>query len=312
MGRQVIIGAGTNGQQLATLLASRDEEVVLVSRRGSGHDQAGIECVAADASDAATLAELARGAVAIYNCANPPYIAWETDWPPLAASLLTAAESSGAILVTLSNLYGYGPVDHPMVETDPLASAGRKGQVRATMWNEALAAHEVGRIRCTEVRASDFFGPGLTNQGYLGERCVPRILAGKPVQGIGDPDAPHSWSFVPDVVTALATVAADERSLGRAWHVPTAPPRSLRQAVAELAGAARVPTPKVRGLAPLGLTVLGAFSKQMAEMKEISYQFTAPFVLDSSDFETTFNATPTPFTEASAATVAWWRERLGG
>ncbi|MEI8405844.1 MAG: NAD-dependent epimerase/dehydratase family protein, partial [Actinomycetes bacterium] len=287
MGRHVIVVAGTNGSQLAELLAERGEEVVVVSRRGAGPVNARIELVACDASDPAALGALAEGADALYNCANPPYTAWETEWPPLAASLISAAESSGAVLVTLSNLYGYGPVDHPMVESDPLAATSRKGRVRATMWETALAAHEAGRIRCVEVRASDFFGPGLMDQGYLGERCVPRILVGKAVQGIGDPDAPHSWSYVPDVVAALALVATDERSFGRAWHVPTAPPTSLRQAVDALSAAAGVSAPTVRGLPPIGLAVLGVFSKQMAEMKEISYQFTAPFELDSSSYQAT-------------------------
>lgn len=311
MGRHVIVGAGTNGTQLAELLATRGEEVILVSRRGSGPERTGIDRVAADATDAGALGALAGGAVALYNCANPPYTSWETDWPPLAASLLATAETSGAILVTLSNLYGYGPVDHPMVESDPLAAIGTKGRVRATMWADALAAHQAGRIRCVEVRASDFFGPGLTDQGYLGERCVPRVLAGRSVQGIGDPDAPHSWSYVPDVVSALATVATDERALGRAWHVPTAPPRSLRQAVTELAEAAGVRPPKVRGLGTAGLAMLGMLSRQMGELREISYQFSDPFVLDSSAFETTFDVQSTPFPDACAATVAWWRTQLG-
>ena len=310
MERHVIVGAGTNGSQLATLLAERGEDVLVVSRRGRGPVDSRITLVACDAGDPAALSDLARGAVALYNCANPPYTAWETEWPPLAASLISAAESSGAVLVTLSNLYGYGPVDHPMVESDPLAATSRKGRVRATMWEEALAAHEAGRIRCVEVRASDFFGPGLTDQGLLGERCVPRILAGKSVQGIGDPDAPHSWSYVPDVVTALALVATDERAYGRAWHVPTTPPHSLRQAVAALSAAAGVPAPPVRGLPQVALSILGLFSRQMAEMKEISYQFTAPFELDSSSFQETFGAEPTPFDDACAATVAWWRATL--
>ena len=46
----------------------------------------------------------------IYSCAGPAYPRWVTDWPPLATALLTAAERSGAVLATASNLYGYGPV----------------------------------------------------------------------------------------------------------------------------------------------------------------------------------------------------------
>ena len=57
----------------------------------------GVERVAADATDAERLTALTRGAVALYNCANPPYDKWLTDWPPLASALLAAAERTGAV-----------------------------------------------------------------------------------------------------------------------------------------------------------------------------------------------------------------------
>ena len=46
---------------------------------------------------------------------------------------------------------------------------------------------ETGRVRVTEARASDFFGPGLTDSSQLG-RVIPRILAGKSVRVLGNPD----------------------------------------------------------------------------------------------------------------------------
>ena len=41
--------------------------------------------MAADATDAERLTALTRGAAALYNCANPAYHQWLTDWPPMAA-----------------------------------------------------------------------------------------------------------------------------------------------------------------------------------------------------------------------------------
>lgn len=310
MGRHVIVGAGTNGQQLAQLLAGRGEEVTLISRRGSGGELAGVHAVALDANDAEALTAIAAGAEAIYNVANPPYSRWTEDWPPLAASLLAAAEGSGALLVTLSNLYGYGPVDGPMLESTPLAASSTKGQVRAQMWREALAAHLAGRIRCVELRASDFFGPGLTDQGMLGERAVPNILRGKAVQVIGNPTLPHSWSYVPDVVATLARAAHEERAWGKAWHVPSTPAATVREVVGAMANAAGVPAPTVRGLPNAALAALGLFSSQVRELKEVAYQFNAPFILESSAFTEAFGLEATPLEEACAATVAWWQAKL--
>src|SRR5882672_2451564 len=116
MSLHVIVGAGPVGSGAARLLAEGGERVRLVSRRGSGPEHRSIERVAADATQADRLSELATGAAALYNCANPLYHRWLTDWPPLAAALLTAAERTGAPLVTLSNLYGYGEVTGPITE----------------------------------------------------------------------------------------------------------------------------------------------------------------------------------------------------
>ncbi|HEY5449989.1 MAG TPA: FAD-dependent monooxygenase, partial [Polyangia bacterium] len=121
MSLHVIVGAGPVGTSVARLLAERGERVRIVSRRGGGPQHPAIELVAADATQADRLAELARDAVALYNCANPLYHRWLTDWPPLAAALLTAAERSGPVLAVASNLYGYGPVDGPITDTTPLA-----------------------------------------------------------------------------------------------------------------------------------------------------------------------------------------------
>lgn len=127
----------------------------MVTRSGSGPEGAGIERIAADAADAATMAAVTAGADVIYNCANPPYHRWPQMWPPIASSLLGAAERSGAVLVTISNLYGYGPArgslgtpgydaGHPMTEATPLAATGKKGKVRARMWRDAAATQAFG------------------------------------------------------------------------------------------------------------------------------------------------------------------------
>src|SRR5262245_22210423 len=153
MALHVIVGAGPVGTGVARLLVERGERVRIVSRRGGGPEHPAIERVAADATHADHLAELSRDAAALYNCANPLYHRWLTDWPPLAAALLTAAERSGAVLAVASNLYGYGPIDGPISDTTPLAATHPKLKLRADMWREALSRHEAGRLRVTEIRS---------------------------------------------------------------------------------------------------------------------------------------------------------------
>ena len=244
MGKHLIVGAGPVGRATAVALLAQGQEVVVVSRSGSGVDDERVRCLALDASDSAVLASQARGAAALYNCANPPYHRWAEEWPPLADSLLAAAEASGAVLVTMSNLYGYGPVDHPMRPADPLAASFKNGRIRAQMWLDAKAAHDAGAVRATEARASDFFGPGTDASSHLG-RALPPLLAGRRVRVLGDPDQPHSWSYVPDVGRVLARLGTDERAWGRAWHVPSSPPQSQRQVLEQAASLAGLASPRI-------------------------------------------------------------------
>lgn len=305
----VIAGKGPVGSTTAEVLVAAGHRVRVLSRSG-GTSTDLIEHVAVDVSDAAAVLRATAGADAIYNCLNPEYHRWATDWPPMANALLDAAEAHDAVLVIMGNLYGYGPVDGEISEDLPLAATGTKGRVRVQMWEDALARHRAGRVRVTEAGASDFYGPRVTEGGYLGERAVPRLLAGKKPQVIGDPSQPHSWTNIPDVARTLATLGTDERAWGRAWNVPTAPARSMREMVTVMCdiagvrdvGVTTMPWPMVRAL--------GLFVPFMRELKETRYQFVRPFVLDSSAFTATFGLEPTPIDDGLAATIAWWRMHL--
>jgi nucleoside-diphosphate-sugar epimerase len=99
---------------------------------------------------------------------------------------------------------------------------GPKGSVRRRMADDLLAGHAAGRFRATLARASDFYGPEVKGAA-LGERVVPKVIAGKKVSLLGSLDVPHSVSYMPDVVRTLVTIATDERAWGKPWHVPNAP-----------------------------------------------------------------------------------------
>ena len=297
----VVVGAGAVGSVTAELLAAQGRSVTLVSRSGRDPGLPGVRTVAADAADATRLRELASGAAAIYNCANPAYHRWPTDWPPIADALLSTAEQTGAVLVTLSNLYGYGPVSTPMTEDLPLAATYAKGRVRAQMWHDALAAHRAGRVRVTEVRASDYIGP--PSQSQFAERAVPRIFAGRSVQVLGDPDMPHTFTYTGDVARLLVQVADDERAWGRPWHVPSHEPRTARQVIAGMCELAGVPEVGVRQIPRLVTQLGGLVVPLLRELADVRYQHVEPFVMDSSAAQRTFGLHPTAWTEILAATL---------
>ena len=201
----------------------------------------------------------------------------------------------------------FGPATMPMAATDPLRATGRKGAMRARMATDLLEAHAACRLRATLARASDFYGPGVLGSA-MGERVVPRVLAGKKVSVLGSADLPHSFSYMPDVVRTMATLATDERAWGRAWHVPNAPAGTQREFVAALAAAAGTEV-KVSTVPHVALSALGLVVPVMRELKETWYQFAEPFVTDSTATEATFGLAATGLAEGAAATVRWWRDR---
>jgi nucleoside-diphosphate-sugar epimerase len=304
-GHHLVVGAGPVGTATAEMLAGKGERVQIVSRRGRGPRLPTVTAVAADAADADRLTRLASGAVAIYNCVNPAYHRWPTDWPPVAASLLNAAESSGAVLATVSNLYPYGPVEAPMTPDLPLAATGAKARVRAEMWRQALAAHEAGRARITEVRGSDYLCVGPTS--HLGDQVVPRLLTGKRPRFLVPIDAPHTLTYVGDVAATLIAAAAAPNAWGRAWHVPSDEPKTLRQAVTDLCDLAGVPQLRPAVTPSWVLRAAGLAVPVIGELRETRYQFERPYILDSAATTAELGVPATPWLAALAAVLAGYR-----
>ncbi|WP_375493536.1 NAD-dependent epimerase/dehydratase family protein [uncultured Jatrophihabitans sp.] len=293
MATHVIVGAGPVGSAVAQELLDRGQHVRVVTRSGSGID--GVEPVAADAADAQRLTEITAGAQAVYNCVNPPYHRWQEVWPPISAALLAAAERNDAVLATTANLYGYGPVSAPMTEQTPLAATGTKGTVRNEMWREALAAHEAGRVRAFEVRGSDYLG----GNSYLSTVITPAWRKGRTAWVPAALDVPHTFTDVRDVATLLVTGVADERAWGRAWHVPSNDPVTLREVGATAARQLGVAN-KVRSLPYAAVWAAGVVSPFLRELRETQHQFRRPFVLDSTLAQQTFGLHPHEFTDSIA------------
>ena len=304
MSEHVIVGAGAVGSATALLLAERGEHVRLISRRGTGPTHPAIEAVAADATDAERLSKLAAGAVALYNCASPQYHQWFTDWPPLASALLSAAERSGAVLTVMSNLYGYGAVDGAITAQTPFAATHPKLRLRAEMWKEALAAHNSGRIRMTEVRASDYIEANSLISTAIGKP----LLAGSRAYAPGPLNVPHSWTSIADCARTLAAVAADERAYGQAWLVPTNPALTIRELATRFAEANGAPKAKLTAIPYSVMWAAGVFSPMIKELRTTRYQFTRAFVIDSTATTDAFGLEPTPMDAALRDAAARLRQ----
>lgn len=304
MSVHLILGAGMVGATTARRLADRGEQVRIVSRSGRGPDHPLIERTAGDATDADQLTALAWGVDAIYNCLNPAYHRWLTDWPPMADAVLTAAERSGAVLIMTSSLYGYGEVAGVMTEQTPLAASHPKLKLRADMWRDALAAQQAGRIRAvTEVRGSDYLQAQSIFTIVLGKP----LLAGRRAYVPAPLDVPHSWTSTNDMAAMLVTAATDERAWNRAWHTPSAPPLTIRELATRFATVAGVSAPKLSTVPGPILRAGALLNPMLRELRTTAYQFQRPFVMDSTAVTNTFGLRHQPVDEALREAVALLR-----
>ena len=265
------------GGAVARELLARGQQVRVVTRSGGGVD--GAEKVAADASDASRLSELATGAAAIYNCVNPPYTG-------LAERVAAGGEGTA----------GRGRIQwrRPRDDEQPVRlRTGRRtdDRVDATGRDRARRAGSATRcgatrwlrtrpaaIRAFEVRGSDYLG----GNSLLAMLVTPALRKGRRAFVPADLDVPHTWTNVEDVARLLVVGAVDERAWGQAVaRRPARDPCSLRELTA-IAAAQLGAKPKVSAL-PYGVVwAAGLVSPMLRELRETQHQFRAPFVLDSS------------------------------
>ena len=152
----VIFGTGPVGCWIARVLRELDIPVRAVNRSGGRPDlmPEDVELVAADASDTAEAIAVAKGAAVVYQALNPPSHQWHEYFTGLQAGALAAARNAGARYVSIENLYMYDS-SKPMTEDSPIHPRSKKGQLRARMAEEVMAAHKDGDIRATALRSSD-------------------------------------------------------------------------------------------------------------------------------------------------------------
>ena len=305
----VVLGTGAIGRAIALELVGRGESVRMVTRSGKMEEvPAGVEVVAADLYDPATVKEVTRGAKVVYQAAQPRYFEWTTKFPPLQKSIIDGLTDSGAKLVLVENLYMYGEsYGKPMTEDFPHNAHTRKGKTRGEMSRSAFEAHEAGKVRVTAGRGSDFFGPWGLPTTAMGERTFYPLLNGKPANLVGNVDAPHTHTYIPDFGKALVILGERDEADGQAWHVPNDMPQVTQHEMLTMIAEEMGVPPKFSAMGKTMMWIGGLFIPEAKEAVEMMYEFEQPFIVDSSKFESTFGMKATPMKEAIKETVAWYK-----
>jgi nucleoside-diphosphate-sugar epimerase len=305
----VVFGAGPLAQATMRALLKRGRTVKMVNRSGErpADVPAGVEIVGGDAYRTDFTRSVIKEAAVVYQCAQPEYHQWVTQFPPLQASILEGAAANGAKLIVGENLYMYGDTDgQPIHEGLPYSAHTRKGRVRGKMANALLEAHRTGKVRVAMARGADFYGPGVLGSA-LGERTILPLLQGKPAEVTGSLDQPHTYTYISDFGEALAILGEYDEALGQAWHVPNPPTLTQRELVTLFFKEAGL-EPKFSVMGKFMLMMGGLFIPAAREMVEMAYEFEKPFRVDASRFVKAFGDIATPHETAVGETVAWYRE----
>ena len=310
--RHVIFGTGAVGLATLDALRRRGEVVRVVNRSGHARVPDDVEVVAGDAADPQFTTAVTRGAQVVYQTLNPPYSRWLQEFPALQAAVLTAAQTTGARLVSMENVYLYGrPAGQPLTENRTAAAHTRKGRLRASMADALLAAHHAGRVQVALGRASDYFGPRGGAQSNLGDRVFPAALTGATATVLGDPDQPHTYTYIPDIGEGLAVLGEHPDAPGQVWHLPNDPAtRTTRQLVDMIHRQAGQPRTRLRRVHPALLRLAGLTNPTVRELLEMQYQFDEPFIVDSSKIAGRLGVHATPIDQAVADTLATYRSSI--
>jgi nucleoside-diphosphate-sugar epimerase len=145
----------------------------------------------------------------------------------------------------------------------------------------------------------------------VGDRVFVRAVARKPAQVLGDPDIPHTVTYIDDFAHCLVTLGERQEALGEVWHVPsdeTVTTRRFVEMVFREIGA----RPRLRAAPRWGLALAGMFNPTLRAVREQLYQSERPWVVDSSKFERAFGWRATSLPDAIRATVEWFRQEGAG
>jgi nucleoside-diphosphate-sugar epimerase len=304
----VIFGTGPLGKWTGRELLKMGKRVRLINRSGkTDRLPEGAEIVAGDAYDVNKNIELTTGAAAIYQCAQPLYYEWVEKFPRFQSAIMQVAETNKSKFIVADNLYMYGDAHGaPIREDSPYQAHTKKGKVRGEMANAVMEAHRNGKIRTAIGRASNFFGP---DDHAVTDIAIRPALLGKSINLLGRLDQPHTFSYAPDFGKLLATLGTREDALGQIWFTPSPAPITQNEFVKIMEAELGKPV-KVLAAGTALMSFLGLFNPIMRETVEMMYEWTQPFIMDSTKAEKAFGWKGTSLQQAMQETISWLKEDI--
>ncbi|MBB6498082.1 NAD-dependent epimerase/dehydratase family protein [Pedobacter cryoconitis] len=293
-----ILGAGgPTANALTQELLNAKQTIRLVSRRPSRITDQNISWEKADLQNYHEVLAASRGSKVIYLCAGLPYDKniWKQQWPVIMENVINVAKETQARLIFFDNVYMYGLVDGPMLESTSYNPCSVKGEVRARIATQLMEEAKAGNINASIARSADFYGTDSGNS-LPDTMVLSKYAKGQSASWVGSSDTIHNFTYIPDAGKGLYLLGQHPENDNQIWHIPTAAPIPGKEFI-ELAAKIYQVKPKFMHINKFILQVIGPFSKNIRESVEMYYQYNHPYHFDSSKFELAFNLKPTSYAD---------------
>lgn len=245
------------------------------------------------------LMQAATGVDIILNGWNPAYTDWASEVPALTARVIAAAKASGATVILPGNVYVFGR-DAPtrFGDNTPHRATNPLGRIRIEMED----AYRRSGVRTILLRAGDYIDTQASGNWF------DLILTKNLHKGIftypGNPDAPHGWAYLPDLLRAAVDLAEMRHQLATFEDIPfpgyTMSGNQMREA---LAGATGRPV-RLKRMAWLPIRLAGLVWPMGRRLAEMSYLWSKPHHLDGAKFARLLpDFRPTPASAALASAI---------
>src|SRR3569833_3112972 len=184
-----ILGAGgAVANAITRELINNNDTVRLVSRKPVEFDSKNVSWQKADLLNYDELLAASKGSSVIYLTAGLVYDKkiWAEQWPVIMQNFINLGKETGARLIFFDNVYSYGLVNGPMLETTPYNPSSKKGEVRAKLATQLMDEARAGSIKATIARGADFYGTEDV-KGVLDVIVLDKLRKGQKPRGRGGP-----------------------------------------------------------------------------------------------------------------------------
>lgn len=290
-----ILGAGGSiGNALQKELEAGGQTIRLISRREIA-TAGNTTWEKADLLNYRETLEASKGSRTIYLCAGLPYDhqIWRDQWPIIMQNVINVAKETGARLIFFDNVYMYGLVRGPMLETTAYNPCSKKGEIRARIATRLMDETLAGNLQASIARAPDFYGANSSNS-FFDMMVMEKYAKKQKAQWLGNPKALHSFILVSDAAKAVALLGNSPESDKQIWHLPTSPALSGMEFLQLAAKAFKAPARYTR-INKFMLQSIGLFNKAIKNSVEMYYQNEYDYEFNSDKIEKTFGIKPTSY-----------------